>query len=272
MKSTYSSNLITPAKAIVSILAILLVQLCFTNVSSAQQATSAANALPVKAKNLSVLLVTGGCCHDYDFQSKAMQLAAQEKGIPIDWTIVNQGGKGTKAMIDLYKNPKWSEGFDVVIHNECFADTNDEEYIRSITKPHFEGTNAVVIHCAMHTYRSAKIDDWREFLGVTSRRHDHQSRYPVTVAKSDHPIMKGFPSDYVSAMDELYIIEKVWPNTTVLATSKSEKDGESHPVFWTNQYGKGRVFGTTYGHSKDTFSDKVFLDTVIQGIVWAAGR
>ena len=201
-----------------------------------------------------------------------MQLAAQKKGIPIDWTIVNQGGKGTKAMIDLYKNPKWFEGFDVVIHNECFAETDDEEYIRGITKPHFEGVNAVVIHCAMHTYRSAKIDDWREFLGVTSRRHDHQSRYPVSVVKGDHPIMKGFPADYKSAMDELYIIEKVWPNTTVLATSKSEKSGDEHPVFWTNQYGKGRVFGTTYGHSSDTFSDKVFLEALINGIVWAGGR
>jgi type 1 glutamine amidotransferase len=201
-----------------------------------------------------------------------MQLAAKERGVPIDWTIVNEGGKGTKATIELYKNPKWFEGFDVVIHNECFADTDDPDYVRSITKPHFEGTNAVVIHCAMHTYRSAKTDDWREFLGVTSRRHDHQSRYPVAVAKIDHPIMKGFPSDYKSAMDELYIIEKVWPNTTVLATSKSEKSNDEHAVFWTNQYGKGRVFGTTYGHSNETFSDKVFLETLVNGIKWAAGR
>lgn len=87
-----------------------------------------------------------------------------------------------------------------------------------------------------------------------------------------HPIMKGFPTDYKSAMDELYIIEKVWPNTTVLATSKSETKGDEHPVFWTNQYGKARVFGTTYGHSKDTFSDKVFLAALVNGIVWAGGR
>ena len=62
--------------------------------SSTAQST-VADSSPKPKKNLSVLLVTGGCCHDYDFQSKAMQLAAQEKGIPIDWTIVNQGGKGT---------------------------------------------------------------------------------------------------------------------------------------------------------------------------------
>jgi type 1 glutamine amidotransferase len=242
------------------------------NVGLAQRPAEDTSSFVPAKKSMSVLLITGGCCHDYDFQSKAMQLAAKERGLAIDWTVVNQGGKGTKATIDFYKNPKWFEGFDVVIHNECFADTDDPEYIRGITKPHFEGINAVVIHCAMHTYRSAKIDDWREFLGVTSRRHDHQSHYPVTVVQRDHPIMKGVPSDYKSAKDELYIIEKVWPNTTVLATSKSEKSGDEHPVFWTNQFGKGRVFGTTYGHSNETFTDQVFLEILVHGIQWAAGR
>ena len=110
----------------------------------------------------------------------------------------------------------------------------------------------------------------REFLGVTSRKHDHQSYYPVVVSEPSHPIMQGFPSDYKTPKDELYIIEKTWPNTKVLAVSKSEKTNDEHPVFWTNQYGKARVFGTTYGHSNDTFSDKVFLDTLVKGIVWAA--
>lgn len=219
-----------------------------------------------------VLLVTGGCCHDYDFQTRSLQMAAKDQGVAIEWTVVNEGGKGTKAMIDLYSKANWSEGYDVVIHNECFADTDDADYIRRITKPHRDGVNAVVIHCAMHTYRSAKIDDWREFLGVTSRHHEHQSKYPVTVTEKDHPTMKNFPADYKTPMDELYIVEKVWPNTKVLATTKSEKTGEVQPVFWTNQYGKGRVFGTTYGHSNDTFADPVFLKTLVRGIVWASGK
>ncbi len=221
---------------------------------------------------LKVLLVTGGCCHDYDYQAKALQLAAEKQGVKVQWTIVNDGGKGTKAEIGLYEKPNWAEGFDVVVHNECFADTDRPEYIRKITSVHHAGVPAVVIHCAMHTYRSATVDDWREFLGVTSRRHDHQSKYPVTVKETEHVIMKGFPKEYVSRTDELYVIEKLWPNTVVLATSKSERDGKEHAVFWTNQYGKARVFGTTYGHSVDTFSDDTFLKTVVRGMQWAAGR
>jgi hypothetical protein len=131
---------------------------------------------------------------------------------------------------------------------------------------------AVVIHCAMHTFRSAKIDDWREFLGVTSRHHEHQSHYPVAVLDKDNPITQAIPADYKTPMDELYIVEKVWPNTKILATTKSEKTGDVQPVFWTNQFGKARVFGTTYGHSNDTFSDNVFLTTLVRGIAWAASR
>jgi type 1 glutamine amidotransferase len=225
-----------------------------------------------ETESIKVLLITGGCCHDYDFQTKAMQLALKQRGVAAVWTVINEGGKGTSAEIELYNNPQWADGFDVVIHNECFAKTKNPDYIRKITAPHHGGINAVVIHCAMHTYRDAEIDDWRQFLGVTSRRHEHKSKYPVKVVAADHPIMEGFPSDYRSAIDELYVIEKVWPNTKVLATSESEKTGKSHAVFWTNTYGKARVFGTTYGHSKETFEDAVFLEALTKGTLWAAGK
>ena len=227
-----------------------------------------------KDDQLKVLVITGGCCHDYKFQSKKMVEAAERHDLPVKWTIVNEGGKGTKAQIDLYRDPKWADGFDVVIHNECFAGTDNAEYIRKITKAHHDGANAVVIHCAMHTYRSAKIDDWRKFLGVTSKHHEHQSNYPVKVVAKDHPIMQGFPDGYVTPKDELYIVKHVWPNTKILATSPSEKPDtvDPQPVFWVNEYGKARVFGTTYGHSNETFADEVFQDTLMRGMLWAAGR
>jgi type 1 glutamine amidotransferase len=124
----------------------------------------------------------------------------------------------------------------------------------------------------MHTYRATDIDDWREFLGVTSRRHDHQSNYPVKVVEMAHPITKGMPVTWTTPKDELYVIEKLWPAAKALATSKSEKDGNEYPVIWTNQYGAARVFGTTYGHSDDTFRDPVYLGYLARGVLWAAGR
>ena len=220
---------------------------------------------------LKALLITGGCCHNYTFQAKALTEGIS-KSFNVEWTVVNEGGTGTKAQIALYDKPDWAKGFDIVIHNECFADTTDENYLRKITSAHKPGVPAMVIHCAMHTYRSAQIDDWREFLGVTSRRHDHQSKYPVKLVAVDHPVMRGFKADWVTPMDELYVIEKLWPNATALATSKSEQDGKDYPIAWLNTYGKARVFGTTYGHSDDTFRDPIFIDLLTRGFRWAVGR
>ncbi|MBM83133.1 MAG: hypothetical protein CMJ78_21435 [Planctomycetaceae bacterium] len=223
-------------------------------------------------KPIRILLVTGGCCHDYDFQTAQMKKALKRNKVAAEWTVVNEGGKGTRGKIALYDNKDWGKGYDVVIHNECFANTTDEEYIRRITKAHKDGVNAVVIHCAMHTYRAAKIDDWREFLGVTSTHHEHKSEYGVRVVAAKHPIMQGFPKDYKTPKDELYIVKKVWPNTKVLATSVSEKNKKLHPIMWTNQYGKARVFGTTYGHSRETFADETFLNVISKAVQWSAGR
>src|SRR5262245_42334787 len=176
-------------------------------------AADAAAGRPIRA-----LLITGGCCHNYKFQSQALQDAVARHA-KVEWTVVNEGGNGTRAEISLYQNPEWAKGYDVVVHNECFADTKSPEYVRRVTRAHHAGVPAVVIHCAMHTYRAADFDDWREFLGVTSRRHDHQSRYPVRKIVADHPIVKELPDGWVTPMDELYVIEKVWPQTQVLAVS-----------------------------------------------------
>ena len=221
-------------------------------------------------KPLRALLITGGCCHNYTFQSQTLTNAVA-KLARVEWKIVNEGGNGTHAELSLYDDPNWAKGFDVVVHNECFADTKSPDYISKITSAHKGGIPAVVIHCAMHTYRSAEIDDWREFLGVTSRRHDHQSNYPVKKV-TEHLILNGIPNNWVSPKDELYIIEKLWPNAKALATSKSEQDGKEYPVAWINQYGKARVFGTTFGHSDETFRDPAFLSLVSRGLLWSAGR
>ncbi len=230
------------------------------------------SALPAfAAAPIRALLVTGGCCHDYDLQKTAL-LDGSKPVADIVWTVVNEGGKTTRAQIPLYDNPDWAKPYDVVVHNECFADTDDPVYIRKITAAHKAGKPAVVIHCAMHSYRAAKIDDWREFLGVTSRRHDHQSNYPVKVVAPDHPALRGFPATWTTPKDELYIIEKLWPTAKVLATSVSEKDGSVQPVIWVNNYHGTRVFGTTYGHSNATWQDPIFVTLIARGVVWAAGR
>lgn len=248
---------------------LLLLFLCSALAAFAQ--TPASSGRKSAAPPLRALLITGGYCHDYPTQAKLLTEAASALA-PIEWTIVNEGGRGTEAMIPLYDRADWAKPYDVIVHNECFANTTDPDYIRKITTAHKAGKPAVVIHCAMHTYRAATIDDWREFLGVTSRRHDHQSEYPVKAVAADHPAMRGFPAEWKSPRDELYIIDKLWPGAKALAVSTSERDGKEHPVVWVNNYHGTRVFGTTFGHGNVTWHDPVFVNLVARGLLWAAGR
>jgi type 1 glutamine amidotransferase len=233
---------------------------------------SAADA-PVKlytGRPLRVLLVTGGCCHNYAFQAAQLTNALAMRA-DVQFTVVNEGGNGTRGEIALYDKPDWAKPFDVVVHNECFADTTNTAYIRRIVDAHRAGKPAVVVHCAMHTYRAWELDEWREFLGVTSRYHEHQSKYPVKVVAADHPVMAGFAADWwTTPMDELYVIEKLWPGSRALATAKSERTGNVQPVVWANDFHGTRVFGTTFGHSDETFGDPKFLELLSRGIVWAA--
>lgn len=217
------------------------------------------------------LVVSGGCCHDYPGQTR-MLMDAISKSVPVDWMVAIEGGRGTRGHQPVFDRADWAKGYDIVVHNQCFADVTDEQLIRRITSAHRGGPPAVVIHCAMHTFRAATVDDWREFLGVTSHRHTRQFAIPVKVAAKDHPIMRGFREDWVTPADELYVVDRFWPGATALATAVSPEDQREYALAWVNDYGGTRVFGTTLGHGNATFEDPVFQDLLVRGFTWAVNR
>jgi len=220
---------------------------------------------------LQALVISGGCCHDYALQSKVL-MDAVGRTLPVDWTVAIQGGRGTTGTQAIVERADWAKGYDLVVHNQCFADVTDEALIKRITSAHRGGPPAIVIHCAMHTYRASTADTWREFLGVTTRRHTKQHNISVKIAAKDHPIMAGFKADWVTPMDELYVIDKFWPASTALATAVSPEDQKEYPLAWASDYGGTRVFGTTLGHGNDTWNDPTFQDLLVRAVKWAANK
>ncbi len=67
---------------------------------------------------IQALLVTGGCCHDYDRQKLILTRGISARA-DVRWTVVHQGGTSTDTKIPLYNDPNWADGFDIVVHNEC---------------------------------------------------------------------------------------------------------------------------------------------------------
>ena len=220
---------------------------------------------------LRALLVCGGCCHDYQRQKDIIAKGLAERAF-IEVTIAHQGGSSTASKIPLYEKADWAKGFDIVIHDECFADAKDQEWTRRVLAPHREGLPGVVLHCAMHSYRDGS-NQWFDFCGVTSRRHGKGYPHEVTNVDTKHAIMKEFGPSWANPAGELYWIEKVHPTAHVLGSSKNQENGRDEACVWTNEYEKkARVFGTTLGHHNETVSSDAYLDLLTRGVLWACDK
>ena len=223
-----------------------------------------------EAKPINALMVTGGCCHNYNSQKQILSEGISTVA-DVKWTVVHQGGSTTNTRIPLYEKEDWWKGYDVVLHNECFAAVSDPAWTKRIITPHFEGLPAVVVHCAMHCYRD-KTDEWFKFVGVTSHRHGRHYPFEVINLEAANPIMKEFGEKWMTPKGELYLISKIWPGVKPLAHAMSKDTKKYEVCAWTHTYGKGRVFGTTIGHHAETMATPTYINMVTRGLLWAAGR
>ena len=77
-----------------------------------------------QAKPLKVMLITGGCCHDYKAQTEILKKGLEER-INAEVTQIHVDDSSTKPKLPIYGNPDYAEGYDLVIHDECAADIKD---------------------------------------------------------------------------------------------------------------------------------------------------
>ncbi len=240
-------------------------------------------------KPLRVLLVTGGCCHDYEKQHLILGEGLSARA-NVEVTFAHNPDKTTKCSFDLYKNKDWAKPFDVVIHDECSADVTDPEYVGNILAAHRNGTPAVNLHCAMHCYRWGTFKEpvkvgadnagWYEMIGIQSTGHGPQEPIALTFVDAKHPITKGM-ENWTTIKEELYNniqILTAQPLAKGKQTQTDKKTGEKKEVetvvAWTNEYGpnKTRIASTTIGHNNETVSDARYLDLVTRSVLWAAGK
>ncbi len=247
---------------------------------------------------LRVLLVLGGCCHDYEMQKEILK-AGIESRINASVVIEYNPDKSTGATFPIYEKDNWAEGYDVVIHDECSAAVTDPVYVKRILDAHRSGVPAVNLHCGMHSYRWGNFkepvkagDDnagWYEMLGLQSTGHGPQSPIAITYTDKEHPITKGFEA-WTTINEELYNNVQIFSSAKALASGKQMqmpkvKKGEKPDpkakgteaeavVAWTNEYGpkKTRIFSTTIGHNNETVADDRYMDLVTRGLLWVTGR
>ncbi|MDR3406488.1 MAG: ThuA domain-containing protein [Chthoniobacter sp.] len=258
------------------------------------------------AEPLKVLLITGGCCHDYATQKDILKEGIEKRAnakVDIIYTAdYPEGANGkpdaTKPKLPIYGNPDYAKGYDVVIHDECSAGISDEQVVAAVLAPHRAGIPGVNLHCAMHCYRIGNPNDpvsdmtaphafWFEYLGLQSSRHDAQEPISVKFVDKASPITKGM-EDWTTMKEEHYNNIKVLDTAHPLAEGtqtvhkKTKKADGTEEVtdhtdvwvdVWTNVYkGKTRVFSTTLGHNNATVADDKYLNLVTRGLLWATGH
>ena len=256
-------------------------------------------------KPLKVLLLAGGCCHDYKAQKDILKKGIEARAnaqvevmFTEDYELDAKGKPdATKPKLPIYGNPDYAKGYDLVLHDECAAGITDPAIIAAVLKPHLDGIPGVNLHCAMHCYRfgdfgkpvAAGADNakWYEYLGMQSTNHGPQE--PIAIAFTDKasPITKGL-EDWTTINEELYNNVQIMPGNVALAkgkqvthSKKKQADGTETVedkttetiVVWTNLYNaKTRVFSTTIGHNNATVEDAKYLDLVTRGVLWATNH
>ncbi|TAE23122.1 MAG: PKD domain-containing protein [Cytophagales bacterium] len=88
--------------------------------------------------------------------------------------------------------------------------------------------------------------------------------------------MFGFP-DRWKIKDEFYDFKNFNRDVKVIAkldesTYKEGKMGADHPAMWYHEYDGGRAFYTVFGHPDETYSEPIFLKTLLAGVKWAMAK
>jgi len=248
-------------------------------------------------KPIRVLIVAGGCCHDYIHQPVVLKKGIEARAnATVEIALCPDEATRTKttARFPIYDDPNWAKDFDVVIHDECSSDIMDHPYVDNIVNAHKNGVAGVNLHCAMHSYRKGFNPNqpaiagspnaiWYDYLGLQSAHHGKQLPISITFTDSSSPITKGM-ENWTTINEELYNNVqkddnfKTWPDAHGLARgtqNAGDNIGENNNVVvWTNLYGpsKTRVFSTTIGHNTSTVEDPRYLDLVTRGLLWTVHK
>lgn len=238
---------------------------------------------------LRVLLITGGCCHDYASQKEIIKKGIEARANVVVDQLHNEDSS-THPPLKILGNPDYAKGYDLVIHDECAADISDPATVEGVLKPHRDGIPAVNLHCAMHSYRIGDPNTpvtpgtphgfWFEYLGLQSSGHGPQEPISIHFTDPASPITKGL-GDWTTIKEEHYNNVHVFPTacpiahgTQVIKQSDGKEKTNDFVVIWTHEYGvkKTRVFSTTIGHNNETVEDPRYLDLVTHGVLWATGH
>lgn len=142
-----------------------------------------------------------------------------------------------------------------------------EAYIR-------KGGGFVGIHAATDTEYNWPW--YARLVGAQFASHPAVQDATVRVEDKNHPSTRTLPREW-KRHDEWYDFrENPRARVNVLmrldeSTYKGGAMGADHPIAWYHRYDGGYSWYTAGGHTRESYSEPLFLEHILGGIRWAAG-
>lgn len=146
-----------------------------------------------------------------------------------------------------------------------------------------DGGGYVGVHCAsvlttvepedpneVTARRDEPFPELRALLGGHFLTHPSPREFAVAIDDSDHPVTAGLSAFTVE--DEPYQLDVDEDAIRVLARMDESGDLANMPVAWVREYGEGRVFYCSLGHTEAAFTHPTVRILFSRGARWAAGR
>ncbi len=143
-----------------------------------------------------------------------------------------------------------------------------EDYFRA-------GNGWVGIHAAADT--EYEWPWYGKLVGAWFKGHPRNQQATVNVEDRTHRSTAMLPAEW-KRLDEWYSFRTNPRSDVRVLASLDEKSYDpekvpmgDHPIAWYHEFDGGRAWYTALGHTKESYSEKLFLEHVREGIEWAAG-
>jgi len=258
------------------------------SMTEAEKDAIAARMGPSAPRKYHVLVLGGATGFHHESISDAMTAIAvmgQESGLfdaelRTDFELVNPRG-GQKMRFGFI--PEGLGDFDAVVLVNTTGEwgLSDEAKQALLAFVHDRGKAIVGIHGALDANYS--WPGYAEMFGAGFGGHPLNTieqptvTFPLVNEAPDSPIVRHWPQ-YFSEQNELYV-PKNFARKNVNVLLRIDQDRiDTRPagtsdiaVAWTRNYGTGRVFYSSIGHTRQSWADPDVRKMYLEGIRWALG-
>lgn len=153
---------------------------------------------------------------------------------------------------------------------DVLNDEQQEEFKKFIKN----GGGFVGIHAAADTeYEWAW---YGEMIGAYFESHPEQQQAIIEVVNTKHLSTKFLDKKWTK-FDEWYNYKDINPNIKVLLNLVEKsynggKNGENHPIAWFQEFENGKIFYTGLGHTKESYTNSIFIKHLLGGILFTMGK